>query len=522
MSTKINQVIRDTIKTMKERNLVLTPDNYSEIFCQIAKKNGVVLPDCQKVENYTSRLNQELQEQVKAKNPRNLDEFFAFLNAKLSASTVSNDPVKLNTALSLMSKRILQVVASLHNREARKLADASIEILNKKLDIVAIEKVKDKWFEFLSKYDDSFLNRLCSYGAKSLDDIQSAIIELDNAMMTTDNNSQIFAQLTPLLISMLTPSLSDKMSDEISILEASLKNNPRSLENSTTQENIKWLTQRRIELDREEISNKVLALNEVLDSINARVVSMMKSSNTSTEQMEHIKSDLSSINLKHDSFESIRDKLLNITNMLGEEAREFNRQMSKDQETIQQLQDKVSKLEGELESVKKESKEDFLTKTATKRALTEELERMEEKYRRYGSDYSVCFFDIDHFKKINDTYGHEAGDVILASVGQMLRKYSRQVDFVGRYGGEEFVILLPQISLADGIVFANKMREILQNSKFMYKNERIRVTASCGVSVRSANNGSTVTIEEADKMLYLAKQNGRNKVMPEIVNAKNK
>ena len=196
--------------------------------------------------------------------------------------------------------------------------------------------------------------------------------------------------------------------------------------------------------------------------------------------------------------------------------------MSKDQKTIKELQEKVGKLESELESAKKESKEDFLTKTATKRALIEELERMEEKYKRYGNDYSICFFDIDHFKKINDTYGHEAGDVILASVGQMLRKYSRDADFVGRYGGEEFVVLLPELSLANGIKFANKMREVLQNSKFIYKDERINVTASCGVSVRSANANSTVTIEEADKMLYLAKQNGRNRVMPEIVNAKNK
>ena len=85
----------------------------------------------------------------------------------------------------------------------------------------------------------------------------------------------------------------------------------------------------------------------------------------------------------------------------------------------------------------------------------------------YDSDYGVCFFDIDHFKLINDTYGHEAGDVVLAAIGKMLRKYSRQVDFVGRYGGEEFVILLPETTLADAIKFADKMREIVQNSKFI-------------------------------------------------------
>lgn len=522
MSTKVNQVIRDAIQTLKERNLTLTPDNYSEVFCEIAKKNGVVTPDCQKVEKYASRLPSDLQEQLKSKRVKSVDELFAFLNAKLNASSGANDPVKLNSALALMSKRVLQVAASLHNREVRKLADASVEILNRKLDVEAVERVKDKWFDFLSKYDDSFFNKLSAYGAKSLDDIQTAIIELDNAMMTNDSGSDICKKITPLLISMLTPSISDKLSDEIAILEASLSNSPRSIESDKIQDSIKELTKKRIELDREEIVSKVLVLDEVLDSINNRIVSLMEISDSSSEKMQTIRSDLSSINLKQDSFESIRDKLIKITDALDDEARKFGKQMSKDQKTIKELQEKVGKLESELESAKKESKEDFLTKTATKRALIEELERMEEKYKRYGNDYSICFFDIDHFKKINDTYGHEAGDVILASVGQMLRKYSRDADFVGRYGGEEFVVLLPELSLANGIKFANKMREVLQNSKFIYKDERINVTASCGVSVRSANANSTVTIEEADKMLYLAKQNGRNRVMPEIVNAKNK
>ena len=222
----------------------------------------------------------------------------------LNASSGANDPVKLNSALALMSKRVLQVAASLHNREVRKLADASVEILNRKLDVEAVERVKDKWFDFLSKYDDSFFNKLSAYGAKSLDDIQTAIIELDNAMMTNDSGSDICKKITPLLISMLTPSISDKLSDEISILEASLSNSPRSIESDKIQDSIKELTKKRIELDREEIVSKVLVLDEVLDSINNRIVSLMEISDSSSEKMQTIRSDLSSINLKQDSFES--------------------------------------------------------------------------------------------------------------------------------------------------------------------------------------------------------------------------
>lgn len=513
MSTKINQIIRDTIGVMKERNLILTPDNYAETFCEIAKKNGVVVPDCQKLEKYISRLNSDLQEQLKNKKVKNLDELFAFLSARLNAAG-SNDSLKLVNALSLMSKRILQATAALHNKEARKLSDMSIEALNRKLDVATVEKVKDKWFEFLTNYDDSFFNRLNSYGVKNYDDIQSLIIDLDNSLMRSHDSAYIFQKMIPLIVLMLTPSISDQMDSEISAFELNLKSDPKSIEQESVKTEIQKLVKKRIELDKAEISSKVSALNEVLESINIRVTNLMGSSTISSTKMQSIKRDLSEINLKQDSFEGIRNKLMSIADMLDSETRELGNQMSSNQKTIKELQDRVNRLEGELENVKAESKEDFLTKTATRRALMEELDRNEEVYKRFGTDYSICFFDIDHFKRINDTYGHEAGDVIISSVGKMLRKYSRQIDIVGRYGGEEFVVMLPQTPPANSVKFANKIRKIIQSSKFMYKDERINVTISCGVAVRSENNDLASTLETADKMLYAAKQSGRNMVMP--------
>ena len=115
---------------------------------------------------------------------------------------------------------------------------------------------------------------------------------------------------------------------------------------------------------------------------------------------------------------------------------------------------------------------------------------------------------------VNDTYGHEAGDVILATLGKILRKYLREVDFVGRYGGEEFLAILPNTELENGVLFANKIRKIIENYKFVYKNERIDVKISCGVAQRSRCSSEKETVTTADKMLYQAKENGRNQVMP--------
>ena len=514
MAISVNQIIREAIQAIKDRGLVFTPDNYAEVFCEIAKKNGVTLPECQKLEKYVARLNDDFKDQLKQKNVKNVDELFAFMASRLNSPSII-DNSKLVSALLLMNKRVLQSISLLHNKNAKELSESSIEALSRRLDVATVEKIKDKWFDFLTDYDDSFLKRLGSYGIKKFDDLQSIVIELDNATIKELDSTQIYEKIIPLIAMMLEPSITDKISDDVRKINKILKSDPSLLEDGQTREKIEELTKKRIELDKAEILSKVGVLDKVLDRINKQIVSLISSSSKSSSTMQYIKDDLSSINLREDSFEGIRDKMLTIADALDGEVKQLGEQMVNDQKTIKELQERVNKLETDLESARSQSKEDFLTKTGTKKALVEELERMEQKYNRYGNDYGVCFFDIDHFKRINDVYGHEAGDVVLATIGQMLRKYSRQADFVGRYGGEEFVILLPEISLGDAVKFADKMREIVQNSKFMYKGERIDVTASCGVAIRSASTGSNATIEEADKMLYQAKQGGRNKVMPE-------
>ena len=511
MATSVNQVIKETIQTIKERGLVLTPDNYAEVFCEMAKKNGVIVPDCQKLEKYSARLNDELKAQLKQKNVRNLDELFAFMAARLNSPGLAEYP-KLINALVAMNKKVFQAVASLHNKNAKNLAEASSEALNRRLDAQAIDRIKDKWFDFLTDYDDNFLKRLGVYGVKNFSDLKDIVSELEDVL----TKEQVCEKLVPLVSDMLRPSITDKIDGEIEKVNKILKSDPKLLEDFSVRKNIENLTKKRIELDRAEVSTKVGALDKVLDGINDQIASLISSSSKSSSQMQFIKNDLNSINLNEDSFEGIRDKLKNIADTLDVEVKQLGEQMLSDQQTIQELQAKVSRLEVELESAKAESKEDFLTKTATKKALMEELGRLEIDFLQQNADYAVCFFDIDHFKNINDIYGHDAGDVIIASVGKTLRGNSREVDFVARYGGEEFVVLLPGFDIAQSIEFADKVRDALKNSKFLYKDERISVTVSCGVAIRSQNQSQAAVLEASDKMLYQAKQNGRDQVMPKI------
>jgi diguanylate cyclase len=225
-------------------------------------------------------------------------------------------------------------------------------------------------------------------------------------------------------------------------------------------------------------------------------------------QLQHWRED-------DDNFESIKEKLLNIAKSLDSELSNFSNEIKKENDEIKELKEKIKYLEGKLQKLSQEVKTDYLTNIANKKAIEEELNKQESLYKRNKINYSVVFFDIDHFKNVNDTYGHDAGDVILKSLGLLFKRYARDVDMIGRFGGEEFVAILPSTDKKGAYQFAEKIRSIVEKTKFMYKNTRIPVTISGGVAERTEVNSKEELLKKADERLYLAKKSGRNKICAE-------
>jgi two-component system, cell cycle response regulator len=157
---------------------------------------------------------------------------------------------------------------------------------------------------------------------------------------------------------------------------------------------------------------------------------------------------------------------------------------------------------------------DPLTKIYNKGYLLEALEAEFKRAKALHTEFAVLFFDLDHFKKINDTYGHDAGDYVLKEVTQLIRaNHLRPKDVFARYGGEEFVILLANTGAQSGAQIAEKIRAALQAHAFIYEGKRLPVTASLGVSELTTETESAQTLlRSADKALYAAKQGGRNRV----------
>ena len=159
---------------------------------------------------------------------------------------------------------------------------------------------------------------------------------------------------------------------------------------------------------------------------------------------------------------------------------------------------------------------DPLTQVLNRRALTLRLTAELERARRYDSVLSLLLIDIDHFKRINDTHGHLAGDEVLREVARLLTSAVRSVDLVARYGGEEFVVVLPETSLEGALIFAERVREQMAEHPFPGAGGRtLSLTVSIGVA--TFPSGGVETVEElfarSDEALYRSKEGGRNRVV---------
>jgi two-component system, cell cycle response regulator len=156
---------------------------------------------------------------------------------------------------------------------------------------------------------------------------------------------------------------------------------------------------------------------------------------------------------------------------------------------------------------------DGLTQIFNKRYFLETLEREISRAHRYHRELSLILFDIDLFKSVNDSHGHLAGDSVLRQLAAVLKQKIRREDIIARYGGEEFAIILPEISGANALLFAEKIRKLIEKTGFRFEDIRIPITVSVGVATMDETVlDTTAFVHLADRQLYQAKSEGRNRV----------
>lgn len=205
---------------------------------------------------------------------------------------------------------------------------------------------------------------------------------------------------------------------------------------------------------------------------------------------------------------------------IGALAEGFNYMLHVIRGNIKSLHDRMDELQKAKEQIEHMAITDELTGLYNRRYLFESLEKMLAAARRYNKNLGLILIDIDHFKKVNDTYGHQVGDSALRNVAERLQQSCRDSDLLARYGGEELVMVLPETDLEQTYSVAQKLRGIIEKTAIrMEGHDDLRITISLGVSelrnlgnILSRDIDVGTLLEAADLGLYMAKSNGRNRV----------
>lgn len=203
------------------------------------------------------------------------------------------------------------------------------------------------------------------------------------------------------------------------------------------------------------------------------------------------------------------------------ETEESRQQQLEDQ--LERLNSRVHGMESEGEKLRRRLEEkheqavrDPLTGLYNRLAYDERVVQEFARWKRYGQSLVMMMIDVDHFKNVNDTYGHKAGDKALVLIADQLRNNLRESDFLARFGGEEFVVLMPETDLDSAVIAAEKLRAAVEQCQFHYQSSQVSITISSGLAQLRKDDSSESLFKRADEAMYRAKVAGRNQCLVEI------
>jgi diguanylate cyclase len=254
----------------------------------------------------------------------------------------------------------------------------------------------------------------------------------------------------------------------------------------------------------ERMSKRIVAVHDAIDTA-------MTTASAYSASLQIASGDLGGVEQDAESLRGLAQSLL-------AETRRMQDANHKLELSLQASRDDIEALQRDLDDVRREALLDPLTKIYNRKAFDEGLARAVERSHETGEHLCLLLVDIDHFKRFNDTWGHQTGDQVLRLVAMTLKSNIKGKDIAARYGGEEFAAVLPDTDLEGAVILADNIRKAIQAKELLKRstNEKLgRVTASFGVATFRATDTPSTLIERADRCLYAAKHAGRNKVISE-------
>jgi len=323
-------------------------------------------------------------------------------------------------------------------------------------------------------------------------------------------------RMSELFQSSLQPSISFTIDDELQAFCVKIGDSPSLIFENSIQQEMEKFIEDRFAVDKKVVAQKTADIARLISLMNKYLGDAISSSESGGTNVSDIKDQLQAIKLADSTrseLNKLQSKLVEAAINIENEMNSVSKNLQNGRDEVSALEQKVKKLESELQETKLQSTKDFLTGTLNRKAYETELKKFESEFARENKNFAIIFFDIDHFKKVNDNHGHDCGDAVLKTFAALLLKLTRDIDIVGRYGGEEFVVALHYKDKEELNTYTSRIKSVITKNKFIYKDLKLKVTFSAGVQIRSNNKTLEDTINNADKLLYKAKQTGRNKVI---------
>jgi diguanylate cyclase len=252
------------------------------------------------------------------------------------------------------------------------------------------------------------------------------------------------------------------------------------------------------------------ALRALVESLSSELQALGGQTGRFSEELVRCTDDLEHADSR-EQMSSVLHQMLTASRSVQTEVADASARISASRAQADDLNTRVRELEGELQRLSEEVSTDALTQVANRRGLAQAFDIESARSRREGTPLAIGLIDIDNFKKLNDSLGHGAGDVALKTLAAQVRSALRPMDHVARFGGEEFVVLLPGTSLAAAQETLTRVQRSLSMSLFMHEGREVFVTFSAGVTVWRHDEPLGSTLERADSALYEAKRAGKNR-----------
>ena len=372
-----------------------------------------------------------------------------------------------------------------------------------------LSKIEIKEFELFNKIKDNLsIEEKNSIKIENFDDLASVLIK----RVSSDELKKLINAFDEVL----KPSIDFTHLEDIQSFITRILHEPKNIITDDSIKELKEISKKRVDTDRKNLKDKTDDIVKLTSLMSRYFDKTLSESENSGEDILKIKDELITLNMSEASqreLKVVQTKLVATIHKIENSIKTNCKIINDHKIQFNSLNEQIRKLQEELSIAREEKETDFLTNVFNRRAYHNEIEKIEKNYSIFNNNYAIIFYDIDHFKKINDTYGHTCGDSVLKNFAGILKSLTRTEDVIARYGGEEFIALINYEKEEEVLGYIKRVKKAITSTNFIYKEETIHIKFSAGISYRNKYDSYSDAKKRADELLYEAKSKGRDKII---------